>query len=159
MSNSSSYRHGSQRIALSVEERDYESIKLALQAFEASFCMRGEAFFSAKELEGFVSSLREFPINECTPPSLSGGYFDESGNIVLPAHVHISVSRFLNTGMLAMTVSVFCPHPIYWKDGFGAGGRITYFLQYEGLMKFCNELERLISSDSSFFEFGEFECI
>lgn len=146
-------------ISLGIEDRSEESVKLVLEAFEDSFCMRGEAFFSTRELEKFLFDLRKFPIAEYDYPSLSGGHFDDKGECILTENLHMSVSQFNKLGLLAFRVRAFTPHPSIADQNIGFGGQCAYFFGYESLNKFCDEFQLLISNDRSFFEFKEFAYI
>lgn len=58
-----------------------------------------------------------------------------------------------------MNVRAFTPHPEYWKKGLGFGGHCSYFLYYEELKNFADELERLVEEESSYFKFSNFTNI
>ncbi|WP_428987805.1 hypothetical protein [Methylocapsa aurea] len=144
-------------IFLYAGERTDHSIKLGIRAFAEGFCARGAAFFSVTEIENFLSALGSFPL--VGEQFISGGYFDDTGNNIDSEHFHISVSPLNATGLLAMKVRAYTPHPEYWKKGFGAGGRCSYFLQYEDLRKFVDKFEHLAGGKSTYFEFNNFRNI
>lgn len=159
MSNSNSSDPRSRHISLCIDERIDSSVHLVLRAFGDGFCVSGSAYFGTNDVGNFISELREFPL-DCKPsPFLTGGYFNDVGEVIVTETFHISVSQISKTGLLAMIIRVFTPHPEYFEKGFGCGGRCSYFLNYEDLKKFADDFERLICGKSSCFEFDRFTNI
>jgi hypothetical protein len=159
MLNSNLYDSEISRILLHYNKQGDASVELVLQAFKKGFCIRGSAFFAVNEIKNFLSDLRNFPLNQSSMPLLSGGYFDDIGKKIISEHFHISVLQIDSSGLLAMRISGFTPYAEYYEKDFGFGGRSTYFLYYEGLKKFSDELERLIDGRSVCFEFRDFNDI
>ena len=157
MSNSNSNKMRSRHIALYVHERSEEAIMLEMQAFENNFSAQGSAFFKISEIEQFLMSIRKFPLVESPDLSISGGYFDDSGDVIINEHLHISFTRFNSSGLISMEVRLFQPHPEHWRKGFGTGGRCSYFLNHRELSEFSDDLERLVVGTSSYFEFENFD--
>lgn len=140
-------------ISLEIGESTDGSVDLELQAFGEGFLVAGSAYFRIQDIKGFLSELRRFPLGGAPGVQLSGGYFDDTGVTLISENFHISAYQIEPTGLLALSVKVFTPHPIYGAMGLGHGGRCCIFADYGILASFVADFERLLDREIQRIEF------
>lgn len=76
---------------------------------------QGAAWFNVAQLQSFCAALAAYPISSDTPPSLSGGYWNEDGTAIVQTHVGLTIAPYDIRGSLLVSIQLSAP--IWELDG------------------------------------------
>lgn len=115
----------------------------------AGYIGQGSAWFNADELRSFCAALGEYPISPETPPSLNGGYWDDSGQVLVHTHLGLTILPYDVRGSL--TVSIQLSTPIHELEGQGLHRSVSshFRTKYPSLERFRVSLLALVTSEAN----------
>lgn len=134
----------SDKLILTISERDNYDAQIAMKAYSENFQIEGKSYFNINEISYKINRLKKFPLEFNTYNILEGGYFDEISHKINVNLLSINIIPIGSIGDIMMDVQAFSPYLRYHREGYGKWGRCQYFITYESLKEFISLMEELL---------------
>jgi len=126
------------------EREDEEHGKLIACGEAGDFTGLGEAWFSSETLRQFADACETYPLLAEAPPTLRGGYWDDSGNVIREPHISIVLEPYDARGLIRAVVQLATDSYTADDRAVAQSVNIRFLLTYADLASFAPHFRLLI---------------
>jgi hypothetical protein len=126
------------------EPEDEGHGKLIARGEAGDFTGLGEAWFTSESLRQFADACEAYPLQADAPPTLRGGYWDDSGSVLREPHISIVLEPYDARGSIRAIVELATDAYLADERAVAQSVAIRFLLSYADLAAFAPHFRLLI---------------
>lgn len=126
------------------EPEDERHGKLIASGGAGDFTGLGEAWFTSESLRQFADACEAYPLKADDPPTLRGGYWDDSGSVLQEPHISIVLAPYDARGSIRAVVELATDAYLADDRAVARSLTIRFLLTYADLAAFAPHFRLLI---------------
>lgn len=97
------------KLTLTYKPENEHDGELCASIESVGYSGQGAGWFSLAQLHSFCAALGAYPVSLDTPPTLSGGYWNDDATALVQTHIGLTIAPYNTRGSLLVSVQLSAP--------------------------------------------------